>query len=123
MLLIGVIATDRYKLSKPMKLNYYSAPAGTRSEQAGLLGWGGLSAFEVLGWIGNASDQLQKKSRKEAEAAGQPEPFTPGISKDLVCKHAQKLREQRLLDHDPLTPQDWLLAERDLIEELQKGGV
>lgn len=123
MLLIGTIATVRYNFLQPMKTNCYSAPAVTRSEQAGLRGWAGLSAFEVLGWIANASDQLQKKSRKAAEAAGQPEPFTPGISKDLVCKHALKLREQRLLDHDPLTPQDWLLAERDLIEELQKGEV
>ena len=32
----------------------------------------------------------------------------------MVREHAQRLFDQLLLDHDPLTNEDWVLVERDL---------
>jgi hypothetical protein len=55
---------------------------------------------------------MKRKSRIPSE--GQPEPFTPGFTKVMVREHAQRLFDQLLLDHDPLTNEDWVLVERDL---------
>jgi hypothetical protein len=55
------------------------------------------------------------------EAAAQPEPFTPGITKLRVRAHAFNLYRDKL-QHDSLTLEDWVLAEKDLVHTLTTGG-
>jgi len=59
------------------------------------------------------------KTRKAVE---QPEPFTPGISKGMVRRHAFELYRDKLPDH-PLTIEDWVLAEKDLVNSLETDGL
>ena len=53
-----------------------------------------------------------KKNDKRIE---QPKPFTPGLSKAAVRQHAFEMYRDKLPDH-PLTLQDWILAEKDLVK-------
>lgn len=62
---------------------------------------------------------MKTKKRKIVE---QPRPFTPGISKAMVRQHAYALYRDRLPDR-PLTLEDWVLAEKDLINELDAEQV
>ena len=62
---------------------------------------------------------MKTKVRKTVE---QPEPFTPGISKGMVRQHAFELYRDKLPDH-PLTIQDWVLAEKDLVNSLETDGL
>ena len=48
----------------------------------------------------------------------QPKPFTPGLSKAAVRQHAYELFHDRLRDH-PLTLEDWVLAEKDLVNSME----
>ena len=59
---------------------------------------------------------------KVHKAVEQPEPFTPGISKGMVRQHAFELYRDKLPDH-PLTIQDWVLAEKDLVNSLETDGL
>lgn len=81
----------------------------------------GLSPFAIVRKIEMSKERLWMKTRKKIRTAEQPEPFTPGLSKALVREQAQRLFDQRLLDHDTLTPDDWVMAEYELVEELQKN--
>jgi hypothetical protein len=54
---------------------------------------------------------MKKKTEKKVE---QPQPFTPGLSKAEVRQHAFEMFRDKLPDH-PLTLQDWVLAEKDLV--------
>ena len=83
--------------------------------------WTGLSPFAIVRKIEMNRERLCMKTRKKIRTAEQPEPFTPGLSKALVREQAQRLFDQKLLDHDTLTPDDWVLAEYELVEELQKN--
>ena len=62
---------------------------------------------------------MNTKMRKALE---QPEPFTPGISKGMVRQHAFELYRDKLPDH-PLTIEDWVLAEKDLVTSLETDGL
>jgi hypothetical protein len=62
-------------------------------------------------WKGNA----MKKNSKQAE---QPKPFTPGLSKAAVRQRAFELFRDKLPNH-PLTLEDWVLAEKDLVQTMQ----
>jgi hypothetical protein len=61
-----------------------------------------------------------KRNTKKTDAAAmqQPEPFTPGISKGMVREHAYRLYRDKLANH-PLTLEDWVLAEKDLVQTMQ----
>lgn len=48
----------------------------------------------------------------------QPKPFTPGLSKAAVRQHAYELFRDKLPDH-PLTIEDWVLAEKDLLDLME----
>lgn len=48
------------------------------------------------------------------KAVEQPQPFTPGVTKGMVRQHAYELFRDKLPDH-PLTLEDWVLAEKDLV--------
>ena len=62
---------------------------------------------------------MKKKTSKMIE---QPKPFTPGISKAMVRQHAFQLYRDKLPDH-PLTLQDWVMAEKDLVNEMETENV
>jgi hypothetical protein len=47
----------------------------------------------------------------------QPAPFTPGVTKPMVRQHAYEMFRDKLPDH-PLTLEDWVLAEKDLVNSL-----
>ena len=57
---------------------------------------------------------MKQKKEKSVE---QPQPFTPGISRAMVRQHAYEMFRDKLPDH-PLTLQDWVLAEKDLVASL-----
>jgi len=59
---------------------------------------------------------------KMRTAVEQPEPFTPGLSKGMVRQRAFELYRDKLPDH-PLTIEDWVLAEKDLVNSLETDGL
>jgi hypothetical protein len=61
-----------------------------------------------------------KKETKEVIA--QPKPFTPGITSGMVRQHAFELYRDKL-PHEPLTLEDWVLAEKDLVASLETDGM
>lgn len=52
----------------------------------------------------------------------QPATFTPGITKGMVRQHAFELFRDRLL-HESLTLEDWVLAEKDLVQSRESDGL
>jgi hypothetical protein len=54
---------------------------------------------------------MKKRMQKGIE---QPKPFTPGVTRAMVRQHAYELFRDKLPDN-PLTLQDWVLAEKDLV--------
>ena len=48
--------------------------------------------------------------------------FTPGITQGMVRQHAFELFRDKLPDH-PLTLEDWVLAEKDLVDSLETDGL
>ena len=59
-----------------------------------------------------------KAKQKQSKKVPQPQPFTPGVSKAMVRQHAFQLYRDKLPDH-PLTIEDWVLAEKDLVQSLE----
>jgi hypothetical protein len=59
--------------------------------------------------------RMKTKSPKTAE---QPAPVTPGITKGMVRQHAYEMFRDKLPAH-PLTLEDWVLAEKDLVNSLE----
>ena len=55
---------------------------------------------------------------KTQKAVEQPAPFTPGITKGMVRQHAYELFRDKL-SRRSLTLEDWVLAEKDLVGDLQ----
>ena len=53
---------------------------------------------------------------KKLKTVEQPAPFTSGITKAMVRQHAYALFRDKLPNR-PLTIEDWVLAEKDLINE------
>ncbi len=64
---------------------------------------------------------MKKKQQKET-AVEQPKPFTPGITKGMVRQHAYEMFRDKLPDH-PLTLEDWVLAEKDLVASLEADNL
>jgi len=62
---------------------------------------------------------MKKEQKKSLE---QPKPFTPGITKGMVRQHAYELFRDKL-SHSKLTLQDWVLAEKDLVNQQEQGEV
>lgn len=52
----------------------------------------------------------------------QPQPFTPGFTKEMVRRHAFALYSDKVAN-EPLTLQDWVLAEKDLLATTEVEGV
>jgi hypothetical protein len=55
-------------------------------------------------------------------SAKQPAPFTPGLTKEMVRQHAFQIYSDKL-KHADLTLEDWVLAEKDLLETQLVEGV
>jgi len=53
--------------------------------------------------------------KKKEQKTVQPEPVTPGITKGMVRQHAYEMFRDKL-PHKPLTLEDWVLAEKDLVQ-------
>ena len=49
----------------------------------------------------------------------QPQPFTPGLTKEEVRNHAFTMYRDKL-QHGSLTLEDWVLAEKDLVKDTQE---
>jgi hypothetical protein len=62
---------------------------------------------------------MKKRNQKAVE---QPRPFTPGLTKAEVRQHAYEMFRDKLPRH-PLTLEDWVLAEKDLINMRETEGV
>lgn len=62
---------------------------------------------------------MKKKNQK---VAAQPNPFTPGVSKAMVRQHAYELFRDKLPQH-PLSLEDWVLAEKDLVASLETDNL
>jgi len=62
---------------------------------------------------------MKKKNEKLIE---QPKPFTPSVSKGMVRQHAYEMFRDKLVDH-PLTLEDWVLAEKDLVASLEADNL
>ena len=58
---------------------------------------------------------MKTKTQKKGE---QPMPFTPGLTKAMVRQHAYVLYRDKLPQRK-LTLEDWVLAEKDLVGDLQ----
>ena len=59
---------------------------------------------------------------KMRRAVQQPEPFTPGVTSGMVRQRAFELFRDKLPDR-PLTLEDWVLAEKDLVNSLETDGL
>lgn len=58
---------------------------------------------------------MKKNVQKTIE---QPNPVTPGVTKAMVRQHAYEMFRDKLPEH-PLTLEDWVLAEKDLVNEME----
>ena len=56
------------------------------------------------------------------KGAEQPDPFTPGLSKAEVRQHAFELFRDKL-PNSPLTIEDWVLAEKDFVQNRQNENL
>jgi len=57
--------------------------------------------------------------KKQKRSVEQPPPVTPGITKGMVREHAAELYRDKLGHDRGLTLEDWVLAEKDLVESMQ----
>ena len=62
------------------------------------------------------------KEKQQAHAVEQPETFTPGITKGMVRQHAFRIYRDKL-EYGTLTLEDWVLAEKDLVQTRMNEGV
>lgn len=59
---------------------------------------------------------------KFEKAVEQPKPFTPGVMKGMVRQHAYEMFRDKLPDR-PLTLEDWVLAEKDLVASMEADNL
>ncbi len=62
---------------------------------------------------------MKKQTKKPG---GQPETFTPGLTKGMVRQHAFRLFHDKL-PQEKLTLEDWVLAEKDLVQTMETDGL
>jgi hypothetical protein len=60
-----------------------------------------------------------KKHVKDLDT--QPEPFTPGFTRAMVRQHAFEMFRDKLPEQ-PLTLDDWIMAEKDLVQSADSDG-
>jgi hypothetical protein len=62
---------------------------------------------------------MKKRTGKKIE---QPTPFTPAVTKAMVRQHAYEMFRDKLSEH-PLTLEDWILAEKDLVSSMETDNL
>jgi len=62
---------------------------------------------------------MKKKKEKVVE---QPVPFSPGVTRAQVRQRAFELYRDKLPEH-PLSIEDWVLAEKDLVNSLEADNL
>jgi len=62
---------------------------------------------------------MKNRSKKAAE---QPTPVTPGVTKGMVRQHAFEMFRDKLPGR-PLSLEDWVLAEKDLVASLEADNL
>ena len=67
-------------------------------------------------------ESVMKTKDKITKAVEQPKPVTPGVSRGMVREHAYRLYRDKLPEH-PLTLEDWVLAEKDLVAAMEMEAV
>jgi hypothetical protein len=60
---------------------------------------------------------MKKRTEKMMD---QPKPVTPGVTRAMVRQHAYEMFRDKLPRH-PLTLEDWVLAEKDLVNLMEAG--
>ena len=60
--------------------------------------------------------------KKTQRPHAQPAPVTPGVTRAMVRQHAYELFRDKLPRH-PLTLEDWVLAEKDLVNSLEADNL
>lgn len=60
--------------------------------------------------------------KSEQKVVQQPKPFTPGITAAQVRQHAFELYRDKL-DSETLTLDDWVMAEKDLVRQMEENGL
>ncbi len=60
--------------------------------------------------------------KKHVQTVEQPEPFTPGVTRGMVRQHAYEMFRDKLPEN-PLTLEDWVLAEKDLVASLEADNL
>ena len=68
-------------------------------------------------------DQTNQAGQHTHDRMEQPQPFTPGVTRTMVREHAFALYRDKLNHDQPLTLEDWVLAEKDLVKEMQTSGL
>ena len=63
-----------------------------------------------------------KKDAEQMKVHEQPLPFSPGITKGMVRQHAYELYRDKLT-REALTLEDWVLAEKDLVQSMETDGL
>jgi hypothetical protein len=63
-----------------------------------------------------------KQKQKGGKTIPQPKPFTPGITRGMVRQRAYELYRDKL-PQEPLTLENWVLAEKDLVQTLETDGL
>ena len=70
----------------------------------------------------NRPNQTRKTAHDQPQTMEQPETFTPGVTKAMVRQHAYELYRDKLA-HEPLKLEDWVLAEKDLVQSLEADNL
>jgi hypothetical protein len=69
---------------------------------------------------------MKKKPAQKAsapkEGISQPKPFTPGVTPGMVRQHAYSMFSGKL-KKESLTLEDWVLAEKDLVNSMETDGL
>ena len=64
----------------------------------------------------------QTGAQRPVKPMAQPKPFTPGITSAQVRQHAFELYRDKL-DNEKLTLDDWVMAEKDLVRQMEENGL
>jgi hypothetical protein len=63
-----------------------------------------------------------RSGRHARKPVNQPQPVTPGVTVYMVRQHAFEMFRDKLPDGE-LTLDDWVLAEKDLVQSMQTDGL
>ena len=62
------------------------------------------------------------KKHLKSSTINQPETFTPGVTRGMVRQHAFAMFRDKL-NTEPLTLEDWVIAEKDLVQTMEADGL